>query len=87
MRTVLQVRGSGHAPKVIGQSDPRRAQLTTLSTVDRTYSGQVGKKTSQRSADTRAPALFWGCSKLSWLDPCFARLVIGVTADVVDVGI
>lgn len=75
-------------PKVIGHIDPCRAQLTTLSSVDRTYSTYDQLKSTPRpnSGASRydLPAPLRGVSRLSWLDPCCAIRVTGFVTDGVE---
>ena len=71
-----------YAPKVIGHIEPWRAQLTTLSRVDKAYSDYACKQTDREHNGFHAPALFRGCSKLNWFEPCFAMLVMGLVAEV-----
>ena len=71
-----------HTPKVIGHIEPWRAQLTTLSRVDNAYSDYACEQTDHEHRSFHAPALFRGCSKLNWLEPCFAMLVMGLVAEV-----
>lgn len=78
-------------PKVMGHIEPCLAQLTILSNVDSTYSArqsvhrgpklhaQMGTKNREGGCDVPAP--FFGVSRESWLDPCCAILVAGMTVE------
>lgn len=71
-----------YRPKVIGHIEVWRAQLTTLSRVDNTYSDCTCEQTDRNHSGFHVPALFRGCSKLNWFEPCFAMLVMGLVAEV-----
>lgn len=72
---------SCYIPKVIGHIEPCRAQFTTLSSVDNTYSEQKEASYLERVpyeySYLHSPALFCGVSKLNWLEPRMAMWVTG----------
>lgn len=75
-------------PNVMGQIEPWRAQLTSLSRVESTYSDRevkVGHATKGKWWRD-VPALLLGVSRLCWFEPRMAREVMGSVGEVVEVG-